>query len=290
MVTEQQPGTSELARTVRALRRRWWMVPMCWVIVVGTAVAYSVTAEKQYSATPDGHSVIRASTRSCSGRPSSRRTVIPPARRRRTSSSSRSTSWPRARRAVPRPDGYGDVERIKAAAEGQSDVVSVTATDPDPVRARRLANTFAQQYIEFRRDSDRAKIREAQALVQQRISTLTPQQRLNPEGRSLSERADQLQVLASLQTGNAELVQLAQTPTSPSSPEVGAQPVTRRHSRSPARCRRRAPRPPPRPPPTRARGARGGVRPAGDRGDPAERGVRPRQDAHRPRRDRHRPR
>ena len=77
-----------------------------------------------------------------------------------------------------------DISRkMKVAAEGQSDVVAVTATDCAPVRARRLANTFAQQYIAFRRDSDRAKIRGAQALVQQRIATLTPRQRLDAEGR-----------------------------------------------------------------------------------------------------------
>ena len=221
MAIEQQAGTSDLARTVRALRRRWWVVAMCWVLVVGTALTYSVTAEKKYSADagllfrdPGFDQKLFGTTFLAPNRD--------PAREAATNVKlvSLDIVAQRTARLFPGLTAKEVSDRIKAAAEGQSDVVSVTATDHDPVRARRLANTFAQQYIEFRRDSDRAKIREAQALVQQRISTLTPQQRLNPEGRSLSERADQLQVLASLQTGNAELVELALTPTSPSSPKV----------------------------------------------------------------------
>ena len=216
MAIEQQAGTSDLARTVRALRRRWWVVAMCWVLVVGTALTYSVTAEKKYSADagllfrdPGFDQKLFGTTFLAPNRD--------PAREAATNVKlvSLDIVAQRTARLFPGLTAKEVSDRIKAAAEGQSDVVSVTATDHDPVRARRLANTFAQQYIEFRRDSDRAKIREAQALVQQRISTLTPQQRLNPEGRSLSERADQLQVLASLQTGNAELVELALTPTSP---------------------------------------------------------------------------
>jgi succinoglycan biosynthesis transport protein ExoP len=221
MVTDQAAASSEFAGTLRALRRRWWLVPTCWVIVVATAAVFSFTAQKQYSASsgllfrdPGFDQKLFGTTFLAPNKD--------PAREAATNVKLVSLDIV-AERTAPAFPGLtpADVSsKIKAAAEGQSDVVSVTAPDPDPVRARRLANEFAQQYIVFRRNSDRAKIRGAQALVQQRIATLTPGQRLNAEGRSLSERADQLQVLASLQTGNAELVQLAQTPTSPSSPRV----------------------------------------------------------------------
>jgi succinoglycan biosynthesis transport protein ExoP len=221
LVTDQAAASSEFAGTLRALRRRWWLVPTCWVIVVATAAVFSFTAQKQYSASsgllfrdPGFDQKLFGTTFLAPNKD--------PAREAATNVKLVSLDIV-AERTAPAFPGLtaADVSsKIKAAAEGQSDVVSVTATDPDPVRARRLANEFAQQYIAFRRNSDRAKIRGAQALVQQRIATLTPGQRLNAEGRSLSERADQLQVLASLQTGNAELVQLAQTPTSPSSPRV----------------------------------------------------------------------
>lgn len=109
---------------------------------------------------------------------------------------------------------------VDVSAEGQSDVVSVDATDPSPQFAARLANVFASQYIAFRREADRAKIQEAQQLVQRQLSRLSEVERQGPRGRSLAERAEQLQILGSLQTGNAELVQHARTPTHPSEPKT----------------------------------------------------------------------
>jgi capsular exopolysaccharide synthesis family protein len=81
-------------------------------------------------------------------------------------------------------------------------------------------NTFAEQYIAFRRDADRSKIREAEQLVQRQLDALTPEEINGARGRSIRERAEQLQILASLQTGNAELAQQARIPRSPSSPDT----------------------------------------------------------------------
>jgi len=108
--------------------------------------------------------------------------------------------------------------KISVAAKGQSDVVSVTATDPSPPFAARLANLYADQYIAFRQSADRSKIYQARQLVQNQLDGLTLAQRQSPNGQSLAQRAEQLSVLAALQTGNAELVQPASLPTSPSAP------------------------------------------------------------------------
>lgn len=127
----------------------------------------------------------------------------------------------RTARALPGGLTSKDVsDKVEVAAEGQSDVASVRATDPDPRFAAQLANAFAEQYIEFRREADRSKVREAQQLVQRQLEALTPAEMLGPRGRSIRERSEQLQVLASLQTGNAELVQQAQVPDSASSPNT----------------------------------------------------------------------
>jgi len=116
------------------------------------------------------------------------------------------------------PDEVED--KVEVVAKGQSDVASVNATDADPGLAAQLANVFAEQYIEVRREADRSKIREAQQLVQSQFDALTPEEMAGPSGRSIRERSQQLQILASLQTGNAELVQEAQVPDSPSSPDT----------------------------------------------------------------------
>jgi len=111
-------------------------------------------------------------------------------------------------------------DKVSIAAQGQSNVVAVSATDTSPDFAVQLANTLTSQYIAFRRDADRTKLREAVGLLRSQLKALTQRQRDGREGRSLRLQVEQLRVLAALQTGNAERVQPARTPRSPSSPKI----------------------------------------------------------------------
>lgn len=124
--------------------------------------------------------------------------------------------------AIDRPDlSASDVsDKIEVTPQGESDLVSVEATDESPEFAALLANTFARQYILFRRNADRAKIVRAQALIDAQLAELTPAARVSEVGEDLEQRRRQLEVLGALQTGNAELVQPADAPDSPSSPKT----------------------------------------------------------------------
>jgi capsular exopolysaccharide synthesis family protein len=108
---------------------------------------------------------------------------------------------------------------IAVSSGGQADVASIQATSRTPAVAAALANTYAQTYIAFRRDADRATIASAEQPLQQQLSSLPRSQRSGALGQSLEQRLSQLSVLSSLQTGNAELVQPAPVPSSPSSPK-----------------------------------------------------------------------
>ena len=111
----------------------------------------------------------------------------------------------------------GVSDAVTIVGKGGSNVISVDVADSDPKVAALIANTFAEQYIEFRREADRSKIREAQALVQRQLEAAPS----GSDGRtteSLRGRLGQLDVLASLQTGNAELVQRAEPAQDRSSP------------------------------------------------------------------------
>jgi capsular exopolysaccharide synthesis family protein len=116
----------------------------------------------------------------------------------------------------------------------KSDVVDVLATDPRRTLSPKIANTFAEQFIDFRRTSDRNQISSAQKTVETQIAALrrrggasltrTPGQgeSMTPQQTQLANlqgRAEDLRILASLQNGNAELVQRASAPSAPSSPE-----------------------------------------------------------------------
>jgi polysaccharide biosynthesis transport protein len=109
-------------------------------------------------------------------------------------------------------------ERLDFVSESQSDVVTVEATDRNRGRAARMANLIASEYVAFRREADQEKVRSAQALVNEKLAALPPEDRIGTLGDALRDRSSELDVLASLQTGNAELVQRASVPRSPSSP------------------------------------------------------------------------
>lgn len=113
-----------------------------------------------------------------------------------------------------------DVESaVSVEPQGQSDLVLVKATDPDPRIAQQIANNFAQEFIRFRATADRSQLLKAKRLAEREYAQLDPAAKDGPRGDQLSRGAERLGILASLQTGNAELVQPAELPNEPSSPK-----------------------------------------------------------------------
>lgn len=126
------------------------------------------------------------------------------------------------------------------SSENQSDVYDVKVTAPSATAAAAAANEFAAQFIAFRRQTDQANIVQSQRLLQHQSNRLEAQRKkllangttttgttsdsltlrqLNSQIRDLSNRADDLSTLASLQTGNAVVIQAATPPVLPSSPK-----------------------------------------------------------------------
>jgi polysaccharide biosynthesis transport protein len=211
-----------LRALVAMLRRRLLVVLICAIGVPAFALVYSALQEEQYTA--EAFLLFRdpALDQKLFGS-----TFLQPSRDpdREAATNLRLVSLDavaaRTAQATPGDLRADEIaQKVDVAAAGQSDVASVKATDPAPAVAARLSNTFAEEYIEFRREADRSKIREAQELVQRRLDALTDSELEGRRGRSIQERAEELQTLASLQTGNAELVQRAEVPDSPSSPNT----------------------------------------------------------------------
>src|SRR3954449_7940331 len=209
-----------LRRVLHAARRRYRLLLVCVVLVPAAAVAVSITREKRYTADATllfrdpqfdqklfGSSFVQGSP--------------DPAREAATNLTLVSLERVK-RRTAQRIKGLteDDVRNaVTAKSEGQADVVQIEATWTSAAMAAHLANVFAADYIAFRRRADRAKIREARALLRAQLVRLTPKQRVAAPGRALRQRLGQLGVLQALQTGNAELAQQAVPPEAPSSPK-----------------------------------------------------------------------
>ncbi len=212
-------STSGLSTILRVLRRRVAIVVVCALVVPASALAFSLSQEKQYSASasllfrdPQLDQTLFGSTFLAPSNDPDREAAT------NVKLVSLDVVAERTERLLPKVGSVS--ENVEVVAEGQSDVVSIMATDPDPEAAADIANTFAAEYIAFRREADRAKIRDAQELVNRQLDELPQDEVAGQRGRSLLERSEQLQVLVSLQTGNAELVERATAPSSASSPKV----------------------------------------------------------------------
>jgi receptor protein-tyrosine kinase len=222
MLEEQSSdGRVDLRTALQVLRRRIAIVVLCLVVLPGVALAAAMLSETQYTATATlllrdpqldqklfGTSFVAPSAND--------------AREVATNLKLVSLDVVAARTAKAMGPGFtaGDVSKaIETPADQQANVVSVIATYPEPKVAAKLANTFARQYIQFRRGADRAKITEARELVQRQLDELPSTQSNGSNARSLRQRLQELEILTTLQTGNAELVEVAAAPTSPSAPQ-----------------------------------------------------------------------
>jgi succinoglycan biosynthesis transport protein ExoP len=109
---------------------------------------------------------------------------------------------------------------ISIAAAGAGSIVDVTATDPSPAVAAKLANAYAQQFIAYQQQSDRSQVERAIAQLQTQIGQLAAASTGSSDLKTLQARLSQLQALAALQTGNVQLAEQALVPESPSSPKI----------------------------------------------------------------------
>jgi capsular exopolysaccharide synthesis family protein len=180
--TQQRDEQSSPVTLLRILRRRWLVILACALVLPGAALAFSLSQEKQYSTSasllfrdPQFDQKLFGSTVFAP--------TVDAAREAATNVKLVSLNVVgdrTARQLHAGLTGPDVMNHITVASEGQSDVASITATHPVPAFAARLANTFAQQYIAFRRDADRSKIQAAQQLVQRQINQLPAAEQNGP--------------------------------------------------------------------------------------------------------------
>lgn len=217
MSADDSAHASPLWAALRVLRERWWVVVAVPLVTTAIAVGLAMTATKSYEAS--SRLLIRESSLGGAlvGVPDTG--GVDPQRLASTSLAlvSSNAVAERVKRALRLPDEPSALQhQTTVAAEPDSDLLSVTVSDPDPVRAARIANAFAEQFVAFRRDSDRLTIQQGQQQLQQRIAALSAGQ--TTRRRQLEDALAKLQALEVVQTGNAQVIDRATVPTSASSP------------------------------------------------------------------------
>ncbi len=215
-------GIQSLEFVIATLRRHRRLIALCVVLTGTFAVLASAIQTKQYSTAAT--LLFRQSNAQSSVFGANSATVIGQDPTRTAATNVQLVSLgivsTRTAEAIGGDTTPADVaDAISIAGIGQSDLVLVQATDPKPELAQQIANTFAKEFIRFRARADRSQLLTAKALADREFQGLTAEERNGPRGEQLSRGAERLGILASLQTGNVELVELAGLPTSPSSPK-----------------------------------------------------------------------
>ena len=211
---------TDLGSVVAVLRRRVGLILLCAVMTAVAALAYSLHQEKQYSASASLLFRNQGFAESLFGNTVA--TPVPDPTSERATNEELVGLNVVGKRAAEHLEGLTAEEvsdMVSVSASGEAEIVSVTATSSDPSQAKVVANTFARQFIAFRADAESSKLLEAKQLAEEEYERLSPEQQAGPRGQALSSGAERLGILSSLQTGNAELVQPAELPTSASSPK-----------------------------------------------------------------------
>jgi capsular polysaccharide biosynthesis protein len=209
-----------IRRQLLGLRRRLPLILACMLVVAAAATVYSLLQPKEYTA----KAVLLFRNPGFDTSISGGQTFAPVQDATREAATNErlvalAVVGDRAAKELGGGLTGGDLaSKVEIASEGPSDLVAIHATDGKPARAARIANAFAKEYVQFRRDADRDKVNQAKLLSERQLQSMSGVELHSERGRLLRQRLDQLETLASLQTGNAELVQPATAPTSPSAP------------------------------------------------------------------------
>ncbi len=208
--------TSPLVNALRVVRERWWIVAVATGVVTLALLALALSGTKQYESTSS--LLIRSSNLTSLIDPTAQQNADP-ARDAATNlllvkSTAVASRVQKQLGAGTTTDGL--LGQIDPTAEPDADLINVTATDPDPARAALIANSFAAQFVAFRRESDQRRANDGAELLRQQIGALTPGQ--SSQRIELEQALQKVNALKAVTTGNAEVVDQAEPSTVAASP------------------------------------------------------------------------
>ncbi len=117
--------------------------------------------------------------------------------------------------------GYGVSASLEPGLNsGYSNIVGINGTSAKPEAAADAANSYAQAFIEWNRESARAQVADAIAVVEERIDTYTTEQsRQTTEYLSLQQRLQDLQLLEAATQSSFKIITPASVPSAPYEPD-----------------------------------------------------------------------
>jgi len=221
MSTTMPDSEVNLRTYLRVLRRRKWWVIISTALAVGGALAYSFSATKEYSATAQLLVQPQSGTLALTT-PAQTITTTEVATELQLLTSAPVIDAVKSRLHLSQLN-------VTGAEQGQTNVISVTATNHDPVLAARVANALATEFVNYETYVALRSLTTAEVQLQTQINVIeqelvstagTPQGvALANQEAVLKEQYAQYQVVGTQTTGGVTVVSPAAVPKAPSSPK-----------------------------------------------------------------------
>ena len=211
---------SPLSSVASAVRRRPWLVPLVAIIAGVLALGMSSLVPDKYVAS--SKLLLQPSDPPPRIDPAATATDIPstPERTAATNlelaAAAADATTVRVKQRLRSDLSLGELrKRVTLTPEGEADIVTITATGGTAGEAAAIANTYARQIADLRRQRAQESVQDVIDAIRARLASLD---RDDASYAGLRTRVSQLEVEKGLQTGNVEVVEPAVPPTSPSSP------------------------------------------------------------------------
>jgi capsular exopolysaccharide synthesis family protein len=221
MTSNHDDQTLDLEKALSILRRRAPVIVLCLLLIAGIAFALSKHQTKQYTAT----AALVFNTNQPNQQVAGLTEVSSTSPQAQQSTNVKLVELGDTASLTAKRLGVGlTAQQIKSklsvSPQGESNIVDVSATATSPALASEIANTYSDEFIKGQARASRQYFGSALALVRKEFAALPRQQRTGPQGLSLTDRAQSLQILSQLQAGNVQVAQAATPPSGPSSPKV----------------------------------------------------------------------
>src|ERR1700722_3415406 len=203
------------------IKRRWPVIVLCFVLVAGTAFAFSKHQAKLYTAIAtlvfsDNQLIQQVAGLQPVG--TNNQVAEQNTNVKLVELGDMAAKTAKALgRGLTKEKVSGD---LSVAAQGESNIVNVAVTAGSPVLAANIASAYTNQFVREQQNSNHSYYASALALVNKQVAALSPKEKAGTAGLALQDRAQSLGVLAELRNGNVQIAQPAAVPTSPSSPKV----------------------------------------------------------------------
>jgi polysaccharide biosynthesis transport protein len=207
---EHSTERATLSTYLRVLRRRSWVVLLCALVVPSAAYVLSARQTDLYSSSAEVF-VNKQNLASAMTGIEDVSLFIDPARAAETQANLAHTptvarrTLRAARVRTLTPDEL--LNETTVAPKGNSDLLTITVTDPDPSLARRLARQYARQFVRYRAELDTAAIRKARDEAQRTLDQLSYEGKENSLlYRSLAQKNQELATFEALSTARISVV------------------------------------------------------------------------------------